>query len=621
MRNRVALMSCLAAGMLLPAWVPSVARATTLTSEGGFTFDFQDGAGGAFSSDGSMSDGLSDAYDGCYRLSIDGATYDAGRGGTPSTTSLGGRQIEMPEATVGVLTARRLMYVPTTGGNYGRYLDVITNPTASSVTATLSIDGNLGSDGGTSVFATSSGDTTVSADDAWATTDDRDGSGDPSLGHVIQGTDPPTRASSATIVSDQVDWSWTVTIPAGGRVVLLTYAIMERNQMAAQAEARRLSEAPDDAMVGLDEYLDDIINFSIAVAGAPRVRFDGPFSAAEGEAAVLTVAVMDPEGDASTWSWDLDGDGTFGEMPGGTSYTVPAGSTDGPGEVRVGLEASDGTNTVQRYRTLSITNVDPIVTNVPSSTVASVGALWRWDIEVTDPGGSLDPLGYTVLRGPSDMTVTAAGQVQWTPDDLDVTVGSETVAVTIVVNDGDEGSDEVSFELTVSPNRAPESPTLLYPAAGLVIATPAPRLVVTSVSDPDLDTLTYFFEIADEETFAAPLHASGPVEQTAGYTAWTVPTALSPGRYYWRAWVSDGTVQTEPRSTNYLLVRDPALVDAGGPVEADGGMPMVEVDAGTPVVTPTSSGCAVAIPSTGGSPAGLALFGLAALALVLRRRR
>lgn len=596
-------------------WAPSTAWATTLTSEGGFTFDIQDGLGGTWSTDGSMSDGFSDAYDGCYFLEVNGMRYTGAPG---ATTSLSGRQIELPETTVGGLRARRFIYVPLRGGNWARYLEVISNPGATAVTATIAITGNLGSDSSTRVLATSSGDLTISPDDAWATTDDSDGSGDPSLGHVIQGTDPPIRAAEASLSIDNIRWAWNVTIPPRGRVAVLTFAIMERNQAAAQAEARRLAEAPDDALVGLDEYLDAIVNFGIAPTGAPRVRFEAPFEIDEGQSAMVSVTVEDPEGDRVNWSWDLDDDGMFGEMVGASSYMVPAGTTDGPGSVRIGIEASDGRNTIRRYRTIAVRNVAPRFRNAPRSLVASVGVTWRWQIEIEDPAGAFDPPVYRVVRGPSDMTVTEGGEVRWIPDEGDVTRGSEVIEVTVSVDDGDEGTAETTFGLTVSPNHPPPNVTLLYPAGGIVIVDPQPRLVVTSVEDPDGDSLTYYFEIDDEDTFATPLGRSEGIAQTPGYSFWRLPNPLSPGRYHWRAWVSDGTVESERRTTSFVVVPDPRNVPDAGPTPVDGGS--VEPRDGGRREEGGRGGCAVAMGGGAADSLSLALLAVAALALVFRRR-
>src|SRR5262245_17720422 len=131
-----------AALVLASAALASPAHATDLMSSAGFLFDFQDGGGGSFSFDGSMSNGSIDAYDGCYYLDVNGIRYSSGG---PPTLTLGGRQIEMPEVAVGTLRARRILYVPSSGGSWARYLDVVSNPGTTATTATITISGNLGS--------------------------------------------------------------------------------------------------------------------------------------------------------------------------------------------------------------------------------------------------------------------------------------------------------------------------------------------------------------------------------------------------------------------------------------------------------------------------------------------
>ncbi len=254
-------------GLLALVHSPGRAHATDLTSEAGFLFDIQDGV---FSDDGSLSNGSIDAYDGCYRLEVNGETYT---GATGSVLGLGGRQVETPETAVGGLVARRFIYVPETGPSWARYLDVISNPGGVPVTATIGIVGNLGSDGSTSIFASSSGDASASTDDLWFSTDDDDGSSDPSLAHVVQG-DAPLVAPTVLALEgfDDIRYEWSVTVPAGGRVAVLTFAVQDMSQAVVQAEARRLAELPDDALVGIDVYLPEVINFQ---AGTPCAGAEG----------------------------------------------------------------------------------------------------------------------------------------------------------------------------------------------------------------------------------------------------------------------------------------------------------------------------------------------------------
>ena len=233
---------------------PAIALAIDLIG-GGFRFDIQEGMFGG----GELSDGTSDAYDGCYYLSVGGSSYNASGA---STLSLAGRQVELPIAVIGSLRVSRLVYVPAARG-WARYVDVVSNPTAADVTTTVRINGNLGSDSATQLITSSSGDTSFTPIDRWFTTDDSDGSGDPSLGHVVQGMGGLTSTTTASLSGDNLDWTFNVTVPAGGRIAIMTFAIQAMNRAAARAEAERLVDLPDDAIVGLDEYGSDIVNFAL----------------------------------------------------------------------------------------------------------------------------------------------------------------------------------------------------------------------------------------------------------------------------------------------------------------------------------------------------------------------
>jgi len=575
----------LAAGLFALALLslPAIAHALlSLTSGGGFLFDVYETYGGY------LSNGTTDAYDGAYYLEVNGTTLST----TTGTTSTDGRTVTIAATTLGAVSVQRFIYVPASGGDYARFLDVVSNPGSTAAAARIVVRGNLGSDSSTVLYATSSGDAALTTGDTWFGTDDTDGTLDPSLAHVFQGTSPRVGATAATLTSDNFSWEFSTSIPPGARVAVLTFAIQKNNRADAEAEARRLVELPDDAIVGLDDYLDEIINFSIAAPGAPRVRFMGPYDADEGDEVPVTITVEDPEGDTATWSWDTDDDGVFGEMAGATSYTVPAGTTDGDGTVRVGVSATDGTNTTERYRTIQVRNVEPLITSSPPSTTTSVGASYRYPIEVEDPGGALDPLVFSVTRGPTGAVVADTGMLTWTPNERDVTLSGETITIEIQVSDGDGGTATQSWEMSVSPNRAPTQPVPIFPISGIGLLDPGPRLVAGNATDPDHDALTYFFQVDTVPTFdSADLQESGAVTETPGYSFWYVPSPLRPGRYHWRVWVSDAAVETEPRAESFFVVPDPDAPPDAGPPEADGGT-VGDPDAGPPGRR-DSGGCAV----------------------------
>ncbi len=264
MSTSLARISWLCAGLAVVAIaaLPSTARAVDLTSGGGFLFDISD-----FSS-GELSNGTIDAYDGCYYLEVGGETYS---GDGTFLMSPDGRTITLPESTLSGVRVQRIIYVPASGGDWARYLDVLTNPGSSDVTVTVRVYGNLGSDSGTSVFASSSGDTAVSSADQWFSTDDSDGSSDPSLAHLFQGEGVMTPATSASIEGDNIEYSYDVVVPGGGRAAILTFALQTMTQAMVQAEAIRLLELPEDAIIGLDDYASDIVNFSLGSFTEPCV--------------------------------------------------------------------------------------------------------------------------------------------------------------------------------------------------------------------------------------------------------------------------------------------------------------------------------------------------------------
>jgi len=607
--------STIALGFLL---APGSALALDLNSEGGLRFDIQD------TYDGSLSDGAGDAYDGCYGFVVNGTAYNTMRGS--SSTSLSGRQVDMPAVSIGMLSAQRFIYVPSTGGDYARFLDVVTNTGATPATVTLAITCNLGSDGSETVFSTGSGDTTCTTDDAYCNSDDVEAGGDPSLGHVFQGISPTTRATTVRVGSGEAGWSFSVTIPPGGRAAILSFGIQKRARMPVTDEATALSDPDDAALIGLDDYLDDIVNFSIATAGAPRVMFDAPFVADEGAAITIGATINDLEGDPTTWSWDLDGDGTFGETPGATSYAVPAGTTDGPtSSVRVGIEASDGTNVSQRYRTIGITNLPPVITSAIPAIVTGVGANYLYQIVATDPAGALDPLTYSVVAGPTDMAISPTGLLQWTPDDLDVTRLDELIRIEIAVNDGDGSSASQRWELTVSPNRTPSTPVPVYPIADVGLVDMMPRLVASNSSDADFDPLTYSFEIDATPTFDSPaLQRVESVAQTAGFSYWYPTTPLTPGRWYWRVRANDGTTSSDAQMATFYRVPVASELPDLGP--RPDGVVVPGVDGGTTTMTTPprdEGGCSVGAGSSSRSSSlwALSILGLAALVIRARRRR
>lgn len=359
--------------------------------------------------------------------------------------------------------------------------------------------------------------------------------------------------------------------------------------------------------------------------GAPSIEFTVPTGLSEGEAIMVTVSIADAEGDSFTFSWDLDDDGSFGEHEGELSYTLPAGMSDGPNGTRLGVEAVDsGGRRATLYRALRVLNVPPTVTSTPPAIVSILSDM-DYQIEVDDPAGELDAPTFELLRGPDRMSVSDTGRVTWVPNESDVTATGETVAVEITVDDGDGGVVTHAWEMIVSPNRRPTTPTPSYPTDMIGIIDPMPRLAAQNGEDFDLDPLRYLFQIDTVDTFDSEnLRESEALEETPGFTAWQLDEPLEENRaYFWRVRADDGLTFSPWREAAFFVVRDPSLpppdagpIDAGTLPMGDGG-PIPGLDAGP---GGDGDGCTVR-PGRRPVSGAAALLGLAALVLWRRRRR
>lgn len=346
--------------------------------------------------------------------------------------------------------------------------------------------------------------------------------------------------------------------------------------------------------------------------GAPRVAFTSPYTAIEGAPITVMARITDPEGDTLTFSWDLDGDGVFGEAMGETMVEVAAGVTDGPSEFVVAVEASDGTHTTHRARSITIANAMPTITSRPPTQVA-IGLHVRYLLEVEDPGGAHDPLAFSLRTGPETAIVTPEGIFDWTPTAAEITAAGTTRTVAIDVDDGDGGIATQTWETSVLADHAPSDPTPLYPAMDAALLVPGIHVAVGNASDLDGDPITYTFELDTAPSFDSADLQSSPVTPAdpRGITEWAPDeSSLRFGRWYWRVTASDGRVSTFPVGASFLLVPDPADFP-------DLGTPDAGPDAGAPPPSPRGCGCSTARDRGIGGGSALIALGLA----TARRRR
>lgn len=150
-----------------------------------------------------------------------------------------------PELVIGPIAAGDLrvaskIFVPDDAA-FARYLEIIDNTGLADASVQLGIDTNLGSDGGTQIVITSSGDAVLTVDDDYLVTDDFDLGGDPTVTHVFSGPGAAIEpsAASATAGLDDTRVPFQLEVPAGGRAIVLHFAGQSSSQEQAVAGAGR----------------------------------------------------------------------------------------------------------------------------------------------------------------------------------------------------------------------------------------------------------------------------------------------------------------------------------------------------------------------------------------------
>ncbi len=177
--------------------------------------------------------------------------------------------IAQPAAIDGVQVSRRI-HVPR-GAYYARYLEIFENPGSEPRVLQVQLRNRLSA--GT-VLSTSSADAEVTTADRWVSFDDavdedillRDNQIAPSafVYAGVNATQPPDVVELVTVDDrPQLSQRWSaLTIPAGGRVVLMHFVAQQINRAGIQAAAERLVQLPPEVLAELDPAdRDAIVNF------------------------------------------------------------------------------------------------------------------------------------------------------------------------------------------------------------------------------------------------------------------------------------------------------------------------------------------------------------------------
>ena len=193
-----------------------------------------------------------------------------------------------------------------------------------------------------------------------------------------------------------------------------------------------------------------VTNSVVAANQSPTVDAGGPYQVDEGGSIQLSATGSDPDGDALTYAWDLENDGTF-ETPGQTVEFSGAG-LDGPWTHAISVQVADPDGlTASAETTVEVRNVAPEVGPITapvdpvtdgttievSAEFTDVGILdthtaeWDWGDESTSLGDVTEADGRGIVMGSHSYD----------------TPGVYTIKVTVTDDDGD--SDESVYQYVV----------------------------------------------------------------------------------------------------------------------------------------------------------------------------
>lgn len=209
--------------------------------------------------DGTVDDGLSDAFDTFGNVTVEADEY-ADAGADACSVEEGGQEVVYPAQTLGGLATTIKVFASARGEGFARWLVSLNNTGAAPVTTTYEWNGNLGSDGSTFIVTTSSGDAAASSADRWAVSNDTDGDTtsipeDPVVGHIWDGLAGGAAQTAATVDftngDDDVTIEYPITVPPGGTFVFLHVLVQRASDGPAVADTAALAAGLPDVFVGM----------------------------------------------------------------------------------------------------------------------------------------------------------------------------------------------------------------------------------------------------------------------------------------------------------------------------------------------------------------------------------
>lgn len=249
---------------------------------------------------------------------------------------------------------------------------------------------------------------------------------------------------------------------------------------------------------------------SQVVGAAPAAEAGGPYAVAEGGSLTLagSVAPADP---AATYTWDVNGDGTFGDATGATPTLTWAqlealGIDDGPSSHVVTLRVTSGALTATDTAMLQVTNVGPSA-RVSYNTDVRVGVASAFGVQAADASSAdmAATFTYVVDWGDGSDLQTVSGSADISVDHAFAAPGTYTAFFGVTDKDGGT-TEPLGLEIEVT-------------GSATTTTTTAPPSTTTTATEPPTSTTTSTASTTSTSSSTSPGSTSPPA------TSGSVPLA------------------------------------------------------------------------------------------------
>lgn len=240
----------------------------------------------------------------------------------------------------------------------------------------------------------------------------------------------------------------------------------------------------------------DVVKDVTVVANqAPDASFTAsPSAPTINQAVTFTDTSTDPEGDALTRAWDLDGDGQYNDGDGRTASRTFA--TRGAKTVRLRVTDRFGAESVST-RTVTVANVAPTVAMNVTPTTVQTGEPVTFSAVGSDPDGGTVTYAWDLTGNGQYTDATSA-----TPGTRTFTrAGTFTVGVRVTDDDGDASTSTVQRTQVITvTNRPPTTPAITAQPA--TAARGETVQLTAAATDPEGTPLTYAWDFNDDGDYS-----------------------------------------------------------------------------------------------------------------------